>query len=362
MGSRLVDGTKMTRPSDTFPCPAWATGHISRGDATFITELIQETAANAAVEIGVAAGVSTSVLLRALASVHGAPDSSSPWLYSFDLIDYCCFDASRPIGAAVDEIVPELRAAWQMTVGSVLDARRLLSGRELPFAFIDADHRHPWATLELMALLPVLRRGAWVTFHDIRLPQVSDEAEYQVHGPQYVFEAWPWTKRTEPLFGNTGACRLDASVTEILAFCMDVLGRDWEVCPPLAVSDALGLPTRLGERNAELIIGMRQALRPSADGRSRPLVIWGAGQAGRKSLALLKEFGFRVDGFVDRDHRKQAGRIDGLDVRDPSTLDALDRLTPFVATCGVYAAQIAEDLEARGFKRGQDFVTLLEQS
>jgi hypothetical protein len=356
----------MTQTRHEFPLrpPAWTTGNISSADAAFLNELIQEIVPAEVVEIGVASGVSSAVLLHALASVHGNPNPAAPWLYSFDAIDYCYFDASRPIGAAVDELVPALRPAWRMTVGTALGARDMLRGRDLAFAFIDADHRHPWATFDFLALLPVLRSGAWVAFHDVRLPQLSSAPEYQVHGPQYLFEAWPWTKRIEPLGGNTGACRLDAPAGEVFDFCLEVLKRDWEICPPRAIGEALGLPRGLVDRQANQkgLFALQHALRHSIGGRTRPLIIWGAGEAGRKTLSLMNELGYRVDGFVDRDLRKQAGQVDGLAVRDPNSLHAQGDAAPFVITCGTYAVEIARDLETLGFTRGQDFVALVAWS
>jgi predicted O-methyltransferase YrrM len=352
----------MTQTRYAFPHqpPAWATGHISSDDAAFLSELIQEIAPTEVVEIGVASGYSSAMLLHALASVHGTPDKSRPWLYSFDAIDYCYFDAARPVGSAVGELVPELRPAWRMTVDTALGARRMLRGREIPFAFIDADHRHPWATFDFLALLPILRRGAWVAFHDVRMPQLSSAPEYQVHGPQYLFDAWPWTKRIEPVVGNMGACRIDAPIAEVFDLCVEVLTRDWEVCPPRAFGEALGLPAALIERNAdEAMLALQRALRPSTGGTARPLIIWGAGEAGRKGLALMKEMGYRVDAFVDRDVRKQAGYVDGLAVRDPNSLRAGGDLAPFIIACGMYSGEIARDLETRGFTQGQDFAVVL---
>lgn len=340
--------------------PAWATGNVSQNDAAFLTGLVQEAAPDAVVEIGVASGCSSAVLLHALASVHGTPDPSNPWLYSFDAIDYCYFDPLRRVGEAVDELAPGLKSAWRLTIDQALAARRVLRGREVSFAFIDANHCHPWPTFDLLALLPVLGRGAWVALHDIRLSQLSSKPEYQAHGAEYLFNEWPWTKRTEPFGRNIGAIRLDAPRDEIVDYCLELLTKAWHVCPPREVRAALELPELFLRDDAiaqRADIVLRRAMRAAGSGSERPLILWGAGQAGRDGLTLLRSIGFHVDGFVDRDLRKHGTRIEGIDIRDPGSLRVSDNPRPFVVACGLYAEAISRELQAQGFVEGDDFVS-----
>lgn len=343
--------------------PRWATAHIASHDATFLAALVRELAPSAMVEIGVASGCSSAVLLQALASSRRESLPPMPWLYSFDIAERCCFDPTRRVGDAVDELAPALRPGWHLTTGDALQAGRLLRDRGLSFAFIDADHRHPWPTLDLLAILPALRPGAWVALHDIRLRALGTGPEYDARGAQDLFEAWPWARRVEPREGNMGVIRLEGSRRAIAGVCRRLLDRPWETSVHRDVLAARGLaPDAWGagfaHSPAQRAIATATRQTRSSGGPARPIVIWGAGRAGRDCLAHLQAAGLTVTAFVDRDPHKRGGRIDGLDVRDPTTLDAALADRPFVMACGLFAAEMAATLDGLGFMAPRDYVVI----
>ncbi len=348
----------VVRPAFQYDPPRWSTGHIMQADAAFLAALVEDTSPAEMLEVGVASGCSSAVLLQALSRVDRQPGAAAEWLYSFDVAERCYFDASHRVGDAVHELTPDLRAHWRLTLGDALAARHLLRGRNLRLAFIDADHRHPWPTLDLLAILPTLRARAWVALHDIRLPELGRGPLYDNHGAQVLFDAWPWTKRDA---GNIGAIRLDASPAEIHTRCLGVLERPWEASVPRAVLRALGLPHQ-GRMTEDSPADRAIAVIARARHASRPLIIWSAGQAGREFLSCLRDEQVPVDAFVDTDPRKQTQVIEGLDVRPPETLFACAsdsgsrRERPFVAVCGIYAAEIRAELDARGFVAEVDYV------
>jgi hypothetical protein len=333
--------------------PAWATGHITASDAAFLATLVTELAPSEMVEVGVASGCSSAVLLQALAGVQRTTEPALPWLFSFDIATHCYFDPSRLVGAAVDDMAPDLRSHWRLFAGDALAAREMLRQRELPLGFIDADHRHPWPTLDFLAILPTLRAGAWVALHDIRLPELGSGPMFDNHGAQYLFEAWPWTKRSD---GNIGAVRLEASTQEIHAFCARLLDVKWEATVSRATLEALGQ-----QRGAEAfdderspidraIARVRQAASPD-----RPLMVWGAGQAGREFLTRLRAAGIPVATVLDRDPAKHGSRCEGVVVGDPASLRTSNGHRPFVAVCSIYAEEIGHELDRLGLIAGFDY-------
>ena len=90
--------------------PDWVRGGVDEDDAKFLRAMVVECRPTVAVEIGVAAGVSTAVLLDSLSAWQGV-------LHSYDPADVCYFDRQRKIGAAIEEMgVPMER--WLLHKGT----------------------------------------------------------------------------------------------------------------------------------------------------------------------------------------------------------------------------------------------------
>jgi hypothetical protein len=99
-----------------------------------------------------------------------------------------------------------------------LDLASLLPPGWGQFAFVDANHAHPWPLVDVLHLAPVMRPGSWIVLHDIGLAERAVEetqslngeaANYRVRGAQYLFEFWPYEKvRGVGDCWNVGAVRL----------------------------------------------------------------------------------------------------------------------------------------------------------
>ncbi len=337
--------------------PRWGRGTITNEDARFLHDLVVELRPPVVVELGVASGCSSVVLLEALARVrqHAAPEEV--WLHSFDVMDRCYFDPSRPVGAAVAQLTPRLLGHWRLTIGDALRARHQLAGMAAQMAFIDANHLHPWPAADLLALMPVLAPGAWVALHDIRLPLLG-LPKSNGHGPMHLFENWPGEKRSGGTDHNIGAIRLFSDNQDIRSILGSVLKKPWEAELPPATRATLGIkaqpvvPSRLLQRRER---ALRTAQRAVA--ASRPIYIWGTGQAGRGLLALFRNKRLPVQAFVDRDPAKQGLTIEGLVVLPPNGVAPSSVPRPFITFGGSFAAEIASALDAAGWSRS-DYLEL----
>ncbi len=219
--------------------PAWVQGQISQEDATLLFDLVDAGTCNAVLEIGVASGWSSAVLLHLL---RRKPPSKGGevWLHSYDIGERCYFDANRPVGAAVHEVVPDLEHRWRLHVGDARTACRDLRDQQVDLAFIDANHMHPWATFDLLALLPILAPNAWVALHDISLPVFTTNPEWRVFGPKYLYDRWPWEKRSvKGKRDNIGAICVPADHEKVREFCRTVLDLPWETSVPPEVREEL---------------------------------------------------------------------------------------------------------------------------
>ena len=208
--------------------PAWARGHINSRDAAFIWDMLELTKPDTVIEIGVASGVSTATFtlgLHLFSAQH-----KQPMVHAYDLTRTCYFDPTHAVGAAVQDICPVL--ADSVNVRTQTTAREAAMDHvpgSVQLAMIDADHRHPAATVDLMALLPVLAPGAWVLLHDIELDHIhqqAGDADIVETGPKQLFDAWPFAKVRElmdnPADSNIGAIQLPASVRDAIDVLVEI--------------------------------------------------------------------------------------------------------------------------------------------
>lgn len=265
------DAAALRRVADRYAPPAWAAGCVSVHDAMFLYDMVRGVRPRRMIEVGVASGCSTALLLIALADTGVAAADGSAVLESFELHPFCYFDRSRPVGSAVAEMAPELAAGLRLHVrGTAAAAGRLLAGAGIDLAFIDADHRHPAPTADLLLLLPALARGAWVVLHDIALPEIArreeertgKKADWHEHGAEWLFERWPFEKIRGGGIGerigasNIGAIRLPEDRDVAAADLRELIGLPWEVEPGEAERRALGLagPAAAGSAHAPVRI------------------------------------------------------------------------------------------------------------
>ena len=111
-------------------------------------------------EVGVASGVSTVLLLQAIEAL-----GLESRLYSFDIEDRYYADKSKPLGHFVTERFGNAPATLSMNplVDTMRVTQRLQDLAAIPadFTFLDAEHSHPWPCLDLLALLDAMAPGSW---------------------------------------------------------------------------------------------------------------------------------------------------------------------------------------------------------
>ena len=234
------DPGAIRRIADFYHPPKWAVGCIGAVDALFLYDFVAGLRPDRVIEIGTAGGGSAAVLALAMHDADlGQP--GQPLVQTFDRHTHCYFDRSRPVGSAVREMLPSLAPRVRIhTHATAIDAARLFAGRPVRLAFIDADHRHPHPTADLLALLPAIEPGGWVVLHDIDLPtadaryeaQSGQRVTWHEHGAQYLFNAWPHEKIAGVGQGaNIGAIRIPDTGAVRAGDLADLIDRPWEAEP-----------------------------------------------------------------------------------------------------------------------------------
>jgi len=203
--------------------PQWVSGNISDYDARFLVGLVRLANAERVVEIGVASGWSSAVMLKALSTLHGKRNVTG-----VDLSRTYYLDESRLTGQAVHEAVPELVDNYRLFTGRLAFDVMSEVGKA-DFAFIDGHHMHPWATLDMLSILPFIDRGRWVAMHDLNLC-TFERHRHMNRGPFYLFYMWPDQKlhsTQQPTM--IGAVVIDRNPKDYLPILLEILYTPWEV-------------------------------------------------------------------------------------------------------------------------------------
>lgn len=331
--------------------PKWGRGMITRDDARFLHDLVVRLRPNVAIEIGVASGCSSVHILAAMATYRRRA-AGDVWLHACDVAERCYFDESKRTGAAVSELAPELGAHYRFIVGDVLLARQMLPGLHASFAFIDANHLHPWAAADLLGLLPALAPGAWVALHDIRLPMIDRSRWRRGYGPHNLFERWPGEKIRGGTDDNIGAIRMPDDLIDVACCLSETFQQPWEVALPDEVCSALRItprPLTVIARPDGLYLLQRAAR------LQRPLYVCGAGQVARALADEMRREALPVTAFLDRGDER--GReIDGVPVEPRAGLTPWRSPRPYLAVAGLFASDIEAELISNGWVRDEDYV------
>jgi predicted O-methyltransferase YrrM len=128
----------------------------------FLNSLILRNKPKKLLEVGVAAGGSSIVMLNAI------KDFPEAKLFSVDLNDKCCTHPDKSAGFFVD-FYPYLKPKWELFLGGL--ALNFLEevSTGIDFCFMDSSHMVPGEILDVLMVLPFLADDAILVFHDVSL-------------------------------------------------------------------------------------------------------------------------------------------------------------------------------------------------
>lgn len=168
--------------------PAWVAGNISVFDQPLLMGLTKILQPKKVVEIGVASGWSGCLFIDALSRL-----GQGGQYIGIDFSEKYYLDASRKTGSAIGDLFPDPPLEVSLLLGSMAVDVVDTIGPGVDLAFIDGNHLHPWAILDLMSLLPILKPTSYVLLHDISL-STFERHRHTNRGPKYLFECWPYSK------------------------------------------------------------------------------------------------------------------------------------------------------------------------
>ena len=331
--------------------------------AAFIKGLISDYKPENMLEVGTAAGWAAYYMLEEALKYR-----KNVKLTSIDIAEFKYYSTGRKVGSAFFETAPELLKYWDLRTKTILiDYASEYNGKKFDFAFIDAEHFHPWPTFDLLAALPCLAENAIIVFHDVFLNKIengqlpSDRHPYRVNGkrekywgPNSLYEAFKekMCLSYDNIAPNCAAIRLsDITFDKILL----ALNRQWEkeIWQNISSNDLLILVQKL-EKFVKNFRGAKEAAdfmllcqkRVKKDGenaerffakqhkqrtallkeitKDKKTVFWGASRFLQKVLLENELECANISGIIDMNPSLWGKSIGGLTIYPPGRIKELN--------------------------------------
>ncbi len=200
--------------------PQWAKREVSTSVKrfAFFMGLLDKIRPTAMAEVGVSAGTLSACLLYKATRLN--PDVR---LFGIDFGDHLYYDDSIPIAAAIMESFPDLLDNFSLHTGkTALDADEVID-QPLDFVYVDANHLHPWASIDCLCLVPHLRPDAVIGFHDTALHPCRAMAGV-LTSTSLELES---LQETEMDYHGTTVCRYDGDTEKLLTNLLASFGLPW---------------------------------------------------------------------------------------------------------------------------------------
>jgi len=207
---------------------------MSVEEREFLNGLIGRNKPKKLLELGVSSGGSSVIMLNA---IYELPDTK---LYSIEYLPYWYKNKNKKVGFVVDEY-PHLKNQWSLfTNGLALNFMDEI-GDEIDFCLIDTMHTNPGEILDFLMVLPYLKEGAIVVFHDTNLHTAGKMYQWHVTN-NLLISAIVGTKIlqgnfnkkmacTKVAFPNIGAIEITKETKEYLYNLFNLLTLKWDYLP-----------------------------------------------------------------------------------------------------------------------------------
>jgi len=198
----------------------------------FLNGLIRTLKPRKIVEIGVARGGSSLLILNAIKDIENAK------LYSIDKNIYCYIEKKKKSGYLIKEKFPELMNKWTLYTGGITSEFIESIGDGIDLVFIDTVHVTPGEMLDWLMVLPFLKEEATVIFHDaFALYFNRTITKKKIHTSNNQLLCYIRGELILPHYGdsvffrNIGALKLEPEQTKYYYIYFLALGIQWEYMP-----------------------------------------------------------------------------------------------------------------------------------
>ena len=210
---------------------------MSFEESCFLNGLLHYFKPKKILEVGVAAGASSYVILNAIKQEHATH------LYSIDISRKYYQDHTKLSGWKAKELFPET-PQWDLRLGKDVSEVIEEIGKGIDFLLLDTVHIHPAETLSFLSIFPYLTYNAVVVLHDINLFYYRYFQDY--FATKFLFDSITGEKVTLKSFDknyvhpNIGAIQLNKDTTKYISDVIRTLFLPWKFIVPEKITIATG--------------------------------------------------------------------------------------------------------------------------
>jgi hypothetical protein len=213
-------------------------GSITAQEAVFIRTLVSAYKPSRFLEVGMASGISCGIIAGFLDLFDGKE------ITSVDHDNTFFGDQSKPNGFLIDKIyngghISIDKKPFHTTVDLGV------IGKTFDMVFVDANHQHPWPTLDTLLVYPWIKGEKIIIHHDYNL--YFKQRNPIGIGPKYLYDQFPdFLKLRSPEDdGNIFALSLDIETHELEEIAIGSLMLPWTLQTPLTANGDQSLSNKI---------------------------------------------------------------------------------------------------------------------
>ena len=174
-------------------------------DMKFINGMIRKYKPKKILEVGVASGGSSAIILNAIQNIENSH------LYSIDKLTNAYLNEEKETGWIVKEKFSNLMNKWTLYTGGITSNFIEKIGGDIDFVFLDTLHRAPGEWLDIIQIMPFLKKtNAIVMLHDIRYQFFHKQVFYSSNDHLFTYlKGEKIMPKVPEVIPNIGAVLLD---------------------------------------------------------------------------------------------------------------------------------------------------------
>ena len=274
------------------PADLLAYSEMTDAERRFINGLIRYHRPKRILEIGVAEGAGSLVILNTI------QDDSDAYLTSIDIADYHYNYSNANEKMHVGEVAKNCNnldssdSKWKLITGKdpveVMESIGIID-----FCIIDSGHVHPIESLNFLVVLPYLSADAIVVLHDIAIYRSYIPEFRNMHAPKLLFDSVVADKLLpcQRAYYNIAAFQITPGTRKYISNVFSMLSFRWD-CPPAMLSNHYDY--FLKHYNSDFVEYYLEAIRANV-----PLLA-GQGTSVSVSPGLKKHFSSAWDDLVSK--------------------------------------------------------------